>query len=365
MTDLVVDVVIACHDPSRPVERAVSSVLHDADVRDHVRVTVVAHGVPADSFAGRLEGIDGAWRVMEFNDGIRSAAGPFNFGLENVDAPYCAIMGSDDFLDPGALSEWIRHVRAHRPDAALAPIRIDGFPRMPNPLVRLGRSSRLDAARDRLFYRTAPLGLIRTDTMRELGLRMTEGVRVGEDFVFGIRLWTEGDRIDFVNAAPEYVIGTDARERTTLAPLSIAELVEPVERLLDEGIPQRLTHAHRKALAIKLVRITVVGHARARSASAQWRGDDEVAHLSRLLGELTALTPGVLAPFNIQDRRLLTVLQREPTVEAVTRAADRASRAGRLRRWFPANPIHVFARESSLRRYVLYWLRSPRWRRMA
>jgi hypothetical protein len=360
MTAPTVDVVIACHDLTRPIERAVRSVLHDDDVRGDVLVTVVAHGIDPEAIRARLEGIDGRWRVLAFEDGVRSAAGPFNHGLSRTEAEYCAVMGSDDFLDPGALSAWVRHVRRFRPDAAIAPIRIDGFTRMPNPLTRLGRSRKLDAARDRLFYRTAPLGLIRTETMRRLGLRMTEGVRVGEDLEFGVRLWSESDRVDLVADAPEYVIGTDAEQRTTLAPMSIDELIEPVVRLLDDGVAGRLSRAHRKSLAIKLIRITVIGHARARSDARQWHSDDEVATLARLLDRLIRLAPGVVAPFSLQDREIVDVLRREPTVDRLCAAAARAASAGRLRRWFPRNPLHTFARESSLRRYVLYWLRRPR-----
>lgn len=356
-----VDLVIACHDLTRPIERAVASVLQDADVRDDVRVSVVAHGLPADEIEQRLAGIEGAWRVLPFADGIRSPAGPFNHGLERAEGPYCGVMGSDDFLEPGAMSAWVRHARMHRPDAAIAPIRIDGLPRMPNPLTRLNRHLRLDAAKDRLFYRTAPLGLIRTDTMRSLGLRMTPGVRVGEDFDFGIRLWTCGGRIDVVDG-PCYVIGTDARERTTLAPMSLRELVEPVVRLLDDGVPATLSPAHRRALAIKLVRVTVIGHARARSEAGAWRGDEEVAELAALLRRLLALAPRVLPPFSRQDRALLDALLTRPTVDGITAAAVRAAAAGRLDRWFTRSPLQAFTRESSLRRYVLYWIRAQRLR---
>ena len=117
---------------------------------------------------------------------------------------------------------------AERPDAAIAQIRLQGQTLMPNPLVRLGRRRRLDAARDRLFYRTAPLGLFRTARMRELGLRMLEGVRVGEDFEFGIRLWAQGGRIDLLRGAGAYVIGEDAAERTTLGVMTVSERLEPI-----------------------------------------------------------------------------------------------------------------------------------------
>lgn len=359
MTVPFVDVVIACHDVTRPIERAVQSVLADGEVRRDVRVTVVAHGIPAAEVEGRLADIEGDVRVVAHNDGIRSAAGPFNRGLDLAEGEYCSVMGSDDFLESGAMAAWIGHARRERPDALMAPIRIDGQPLMPNPLSRVGRHRRLDAAKDRLFYRTAPLGLVRTAAMRGMGLRMTEHVRVGEDFDFGIRLFSLSARVD-APRAPAYVIGVDARERTTHARLGMAEEFEPITRLLDAGMPAELPPAHRRALAIKLVRISVIGAVRSRPAPSDWRGADEVDFLAAMLRRLVGLAPGVLTPFNIQDRGILDALRPGATVADMTVAAERAAHAGRLRRWLTPNPLHSFARESMLRRYVLYVIKRER-----
>jgi hypothetical protein len=350
------DVVIACHDESRPVERAVGSVLQDAAARESVRVTVVAHGIPAAPLEERLAGISGSVRVEAFDDGIRSAAGPFNRGLDLATADYVMVMGSDDFLEPGAMDSWLSHVRRESPSAAIVRIRIQGEPIMPNPLPRLGRARRLDAAKDRLFYRTAPLALVARSEAERLGLRMVEGVRVGEDFEYGIRLWSLGERIDLLSASPCYVIGTDARERTTHAPLSLEEAFAPIIRLLDDGLPAQLRPTHRRALAIKLVRTSVIGWARSRPRAEAWSGDDEVAALAAILRRILSLAPHVLTPFNRQDRAILDGLLATPTVARMVADVDRAARAGRRDRWLTVNPLHSFDRESMLRRYVLYFL---------
>jgi len=360
VSEPLVDVVIACHDVSRPIERAVGSVLQDAAAQASVRVTVVAHGLPAAPFEQRLAALDGQWRVASFTDGVRSAAGPFNHGIDLATADYVMVMGSDDFLEPGAMTAWLEHVRAERPSAAIIPIRIDGFPVMPNPLTRLGRVKNLDATKDRMFYRTAPLALVARDEIARLKLRMVERVRVGEDFEFGIRLWGRGRRLDYLAGTPCYVIGTDARERTTEAPMHIEEALEPLTRLMDESIPAELSPAHRRSLAIKLVRVSVIGNVQARGAAATWRGDDEVAALGAILRRLVGLAPRVLTPFNRPDRRLLDGLLSEPTVARVTADAQRANSAGRLERWLTPNPLHSFDRESTLRRYVLYFLKRDR-----
>lgn len=358
MTSLV-DVVIACHDPSRPIDRAVGSILSDPATAGRARVIVVAHGHPAEVFERKLDGFGKDLRVLEHSDDIRSPAGPFNAGLGAVDAPYCAVMGSDDHLEPGAIAEWLRYATDDaRPDAVIAPIRKAGERVMPNPLSRLGRSQRLDAAKDRLFYRTAPLGLIRTETMRRMNLHMTEGVRVGEDFEFGIRLFGQTDRVHFAYDAPCYVIGNDAAARTTLQPMGIEQAMEPVVRLLDIELPGELLSAHRKALAIKLIRVSILGAVRARASKNSWGDDGEVRMLAELFRRLVELAPGVLRPFNRQDRIILDALGSVVTVDdllAALRTSNAAS--GRVDRWFTPDVLSSFARESMLRRYVLYALK--------
>ncbi|MEW1975244.1 glycosyltransferase [Microbacterium profundi] len=360
MTRVSVQVVIACHDLSRPIERAVSSVLQDTSHKGRVGVIVVAHGIDPDLLAARLESIDGDVRVVSHVDGVRSAAGPFNRGLELVEAKYCSVMGSDDFLEPGTMARWIDHVDAGRPDAAIAQIRLQGQTIMPNPLVRLGRRHRLDAAKDRLFYRTAPLGLIRTARMRELDLTMTEGLRVGEDFGFGIRLWANGGRIDFLGGPGSYVIGEDARERTTYAPMTMTERLEPIVRLFSDGVIDDLRPAHRYALVVKLIRVTVVGIAQ--SLPDADATDEDYAELAALLRRLLHVAPHGLRPFNRQDRRILDGLLDDPTAARMRAEVGRTRDLGRLERWLTPDLLHSFARESTLRRYMLYYCKRERGR---
>lgn len=360
MSPPLVQIVIACHDPSRPIERAVASVLQDENVRERVGVIVVAHGIDPDPLVERLAPIPGGIRVVAFADGIRSAAGPFNRGLDLVEAEYCGVMGSDDFLEPGTMARWADHVQSEQPDAAIAQIRLQGETVMPNPLVRLGRRRRLDAAKDRLFYRTAPLGLVRTARARELGLRMTENVRVGEDFDFGVRLWSLGGRIDFLDRAGCYVIGEDARERTTYAPITMKERLEPIGRLFETGLIGELKPVHRRALVIKLIRVSIVGTAQAIATTDL--ADTDVAQLAALLRRLLRAAPDALSPFNRQDRRVLDGLLDLPTANRLRDDVGRSRGAGRIDRWLTPDLVHSFARESTLRRYVLYFCKRERGR---
>lgn len=358
MTAPLIDIVIACHDEQRPLERAVRSVLQDADVKDQLRVTVVAHGIDPVRVADRLAGAEGDVRVVGFSDGIPSAAGPFNHGLSLVESEYCGVMGSDDFLEPGTVRAWVSHVQREKPDAAIAQIRLQSQTVMPNPLVRLGRRRRLDAAKDRLFYRTAPLGLIRTARMRELGLHMVEGVRVGEDFEFGIRLWAHGGRIDFLTGMGSYVIGEDARERTTGAVLTMAERFAPIDALFRDGVFGELRRAHRHALVVKLIRVSVVGTAQA--VAALEPADSDVRAIADLLSRLLVVAPSALRPFNRQDRAILNGLLEQPTARRMVADVQHSREAGRLERWLTPDVVHSLSRESTLRRYLLYFWRRER-----
>jgi hypothetical protein len=308
-------------------------------------------------FEERLAGIAGDWRVIEHHDGIRSPAGPFNKGLDEATAEYCAVMGSDDFLEPGALDAWSTAARDRQADMVIAPMRIDGQPVMLNPLPRVRRTRRLDAARDRLLYRTAPLGLLRTATVRRLGLRMHEGVPTGEDIEFGVRMLTEADRIDFPLRAPCYVIGTDARERTSHAALDIRSTLEPLAALLDGAAPGRMTAEHRRALAIKFIRISVLGAARARPAEEDWQ-DGDVEELRGMLARLMSLSPGSVGPLSRSERVLTdaisTATRPGDVIAAIERSSTMTSRAERL---LPRRPRAWLDRESLLRRYAVHAIR--------
>lgn len=194
-TEVMVDVVIAVHTAQRPIARAVSSALA-SPVR--VRVTVVAHNLdPAlieDNLAGVAVPPGSSVRVLAFTDTTRSPAGPFNHGLDAAQAPYAAVMGSDDRLAPGAIASWLALARrtgaaavvarlatAH-PDGAVAAV-------VPTPPTRPWRTTMLDGVRDRLSYRSAPLGLLDRAALERLGLRFTLGHEVGEDVAFVTRLW--------------------------------------------------------------------------------------------------------------------------------------------------------------------------------
>src|SRR5690606_16885647 len=155
------DVAVAVHGERRAFVRAVRSALADGDPRMsragrvtgaaraggssrvEVRVSVVAHNLEADVVRARLEAeglggalADGRVRVLELADGVPSPSGPFTLGLEQAGARYVSIMGSDDHLEPGALTAWFALGEARSSAAVLAPMRLDSGRLVRSPVPR-------------------------------------------------------------------------------------------------------------------------------------------------------------------------------------------------------------------------------------
>lgn len=346
MTD--VDVVVAVHDLGRPFARTVTSALTGNDGTD-VRVTVACHELDPDEVRPHLPAEAAGVRLLEVRDGLGSPSGPYNAGLDAATGRWVSIIGSDDHLEPGALAAWARLGDRLGSDAVLAPLRLVGGAPVRTPRVRVGRTRDLDPVRDRLAYRTAPLGLLRRSTLDRLGLRLTPGMRSGGDVAFTARLWNAGVRVDLAAGAPAYVVGTGATTRVTTTVRPVDTELRAFADLVGQPWLARLPEERRRALAVKTVRIHLLGALRRRPAETAWR-EGEVAWLRDLLRQWVGLAPGVLDPFSAADRALLEAVL-DPgadtgTVVAAVRARDRA---GRLSQWLAPRPAANLDRESTLR----------------
>jgi hypothetical protein len=341
-----VDVVIAVHDPARPIARAVRSVLdHNGE---GVRLTVVCHDVPAAEIAAALpqQHRDRA-RFLEHRDGTRSPAGPFNAGIEAAEAEYVCVMGSDDTLAPGAVASWFWLARKHRADAVIARLEHDDGRVVPTPPTRPWRRGVLHPVRDRLSYRSAPLGLISRAAISRLGLRM-DAVAVGEDVGFVTRLWF-GGRVVFDRSGPAYEIGGDAADRVTTATRPIADELAFVRRLLRRTWFTALGLAERRSVCVKLTRIHLFGAVLNRSDPAWWTAQERAA-LAAVARELLAAAPGMAAVLSLADRALLDrILDGSGDAEQLIALAHARRRHGRPRTLLTADPSRVLAREAPLR----------------
>ena len=345
-----VDVVIAAHDPGRRVDRAVSSVLDGTTTA--VRVTVVAHGIPATAFHDQLaaQRDDRRLRVVEFADGVPSPAGPFRHGLDLADGDFVSIMGSDDFLEPGAIDAWAAHAHRHHTDYLIAGLRDQGGAVWRDPLTRPLRRLRLDPVRDRLDYRAAPLGLIRRAFLDRIGIGLTEGLATGEDIELGLALVNLDGRVDVAAGQPSYVIGADAPQRVTLLSRAAAAEFEALVLLTGRAWIGRLDRRRRRAIAIKLWRMNVIPAMLLRPDPAHWTHED-LGALGSIADWLASLSPVAARSLSRTEAALADAAGRRN--EAAIAAAVAFARAARpADRLLTRRLIDAFGTDTLLRRVV-------------
>lgn len=346
-----VDVIIAVHQLNRPIERAVRSAFRSAAV-GQARVIVVCHGIESDAVRQLIGSSDHENLVLvDFTDGIPSAAGPYNAGLAAAEADYVSFLGSDDMLDGGALSSWLAAAERTGADAVIAPLRMQSGPVVLTPRARPWRQSNLHPVRDRLSYRTAPLGLLRLSTVRRLGLKMTPGMRTGEDIDFGLAMWFRSQRVELGEPCMSYVIGEDAVERVTGQVLPLNDEFAAMHKFLAAGWAQNLSPASKRAIAIKLTRIHVLGALVRRGSAFEWSASDLKA-LRHMLTSLVRFAPGMDRPFSTKDRRLLDVGMGAKSSAELNAAIAQRDSSGYLAGLLTPNLADNFRRESNLRYYA-------------
>lgn len=295
-----VDMIIAVHDLRRNVARAVRSVLSDPDAS--IRVFIVAHNVPAVeveyALAEIIDANPGRVRIEELADGIPSPSGPFMFGLRASDAEYVGIMGSDDELDREAISQWRARLKRLQADAVIAKV-VRGTQRtlVRSPPKRPWRVGVMDFVKDRLSYRSAPLGLMRREAIFRLDLELLPGARNGGDLPFVTRLWALG-RVVAATGTAAYVEHADAPVRVTYVAKPVAEELEPVRLLLEDPSAQAMPSSHRHALATKLLRRNLTDSVRKRGGGLDLT-DEDCASMRALLGQIDRFAPNA--------RRMLSV----------------------------------------------------------
>jgi len=316
------------------------------------RAVVVCHNTPVSGIAERLgELVDDPRVILDgLRDDIPSPAGPFNLGLDRAQAPYFAIMGSDDELADGAIDEWLRVAERDRADVVIPALRYAGGRRVPTPPTRPLRTTGLDAVRDRLAYRTAPLGLIGREQFGSL--RFTEGLVTGEDLEYSTRLWFSGARIARVRSGAEYLIHDDA-ERVTFTKRPVAVELRAVTALLENDWVRGLTAVERVAIAVKLWRLPIFGTAHYRAGAWTPADRESLSEVGRAVGLLAPAASEVLSR---ADHALVAAIL-DPSVPD-----DELDRRSRARRRFatpsallPRRLGRVAAREAPIRFAAATW----------
>lgn len=349
-----VDLVIAVHSPTRPIGRAVSSVL-EGNAR-HTRLTVVCHDVEPDRIASALDPEHRdlvTW--LEHRDGLRSASGPFNAGMAAAQGDFVSIMGSDDTLQPGAVEAWLE--LAHRARAETVVTRLalgEAGRRVPTPPTRPWLRGPAQVVSDRLSYRSAPLGLVSTAARERLGLHLAEGMPVGGDVGYATRLWCE-TRVAVQRTGPGYVIGEDADDRVTYVRRPIEVELAFVADLLDQPWFTAYPQATRTAVVTKLLRIHVFGAVHHRPDPAWWTLAERTALVEVML-RLHAAAPDHADPLSRADHALVeAILDPQTPAEVMIELARQRRRHGTPPTLIPRDVRQIAHREAPLRFMAASW----------
>lgn len=344
----VVDVIIACHTPDRPVGRAVASVLDGNG--ELARVTVVCHNIDAAEIAEALrpEHRDRV-RLLEHSDSYRSASGPFNAGIRASESEFVAILGSDDTLAPGAVRSWLEEQVRTGADFVITRLALGpAASGVPTPAVRPCRHGLVDLVADRLSYRSAPLGLMRRSLLESSGIELVEGATIGGDVAMVTHLMATW-RTAYDRFGPAYVIGEDADDRVTYVVRPMLEQLGFFPDLLDAGWFAALPAPARRSIGTKLLRIHVFGAIFYRDDPSVWT-PRERADLSSITAEVIDRAPGCLQPLSRADRRLVDAcLDPEVPAAELIAAAQGRRRHGRPATLVPREARFALDREAPLR----------------
>lgn len=377
LPDVDLDVVVAVHDLRRPVHRAVASAVRSADLAGmlpsghRVRVTVACHELDADAVrqtverawdeAGEDPDLGAHVRYLEVRDGLGSPSGPFNAGLAAATGRYVAIIGSDDWYADGALGAWVTRADELGSDWLMARLETQDGQHVATPRVRAGRTTELDFVRDRLAYRTAPLGLLRRQRLVDLGMMvdgpLTPGMKTGGDILLSLRLATSGLRIDYALDLPAYVIGTSGGDRITEATKPVGAELGAHVHLLQQPWVRELPADVRRALAVKMLRIHVLGAVRRRPSPLDW-APGEAGLVRGVVRDLLDLAPGVEQALHRADETLVRDILTARDVDDLATASTRRAQAGRLDILLTSSPLANLDRESTVRAHAEHALTS-------
>jgi len=344
-----VDVVIPVHSETRPISRAVASVLNHTQAE--VRVNVVAHNIEQNIIAKNLGSFrdDSRVRLLHLEDGIPSPAGPMNFGLDHCTADFVSVMGSDDEFEQGALDSWLELQQRGQADFVISQIRNVGGGRVPSPPARPLRRMNLDAVKDRLSYRSAPLGLISRKAFPHL--RFAENLASGEDLPYVTELWFSGKHIAFDRTGPAYLVHADAVDRVTAAPRRIVDDFAFFDLIADSEWARDFTPRQRVAIGIKMIR----GHifdAIVNRAEAGMSASERDA-LSKIATRISVWSHGSEKYLSLLDHKVFDGIRHKSvpfeTLRELTFRRQNYRSFGVL---MTKNPFLVFSRQAPLRTYI-------------
>ena len=217
--------------------------------------------------------------------------------------------------------------------------------------LRVGaRRRRLDIVKDRLSYRSAPLGLIRRAAIERLGLELEEGARNGGDLPFATRLWSAGKIVSALDTPP-YIEHADAPTRVTHEAKPVADELAPLTRLLATGALATMKRAECEALVVKLFRRNIKGAVLKREAGLALTAADLVT-LGQVSAALLGAAPRLPRILSRADAALLSLLSapdHRPSAADVAGAYRRADNLRTFGALMVGDPRLIWHREAPLR----------------
>ena len=310
------EIVIPVHDETRPIRRAVDSVLADA----HSRALVIAHNIDPEVLDLPE---DDRVRILPLEGAHGMPGATFDAGIAAAEAEWVGIMGSDDWYQPGALETMRSRAAADRADGVIAPLTHQQMDvNQIKPFT--ARTSNLQAARDRMFYRTAPLGIYRTDLMQEERFRFGDTFPAGSDMRVTALLWTAGASISYYWDDPAYVVGKDAKTRVTFSPRPLEQTGRPWQALFEEPEVRAFDAATTHALAVKMATVNVLSAVLVRNRESLWLPGDWqwLRAFTEFLMSIDPRLPNALA---LRDQRVIAALLDDDVPETLSAIALRGN----------------------------------------
>ncbi|WP_339618280.1 glycosyltransferase family A protein [uncultured Salinibacterium sp.] len=349
-----VDLVIAVHTSTRPISRAVASVVDHTDA--NIRVSVVAHNIDHNVIAANL----GVYldhpqvRLLALRDGIPSPAGPMNYGIDESSAQFLGVMGSDDELAPGAIDSWLALQRSTGAGMVMARIQNVGGGVVPAPPARPFRTHDLDPVKDRLSYRSAPLGIYSRRVFPDL--RFSEGLASGEDLPFVAELWFSGAGIAFDRKGPAYLVHSDAEDRVTSDPRPVRDDFEFLDIIFERPWTARLNRSQREAFGVKIVRSHLFDALVNRADTQVWP-EGERAALAEVARNLLEWAPSTQRLLSRLDQEILaSILDPESSVDGMLDLIRQRWNYTSLKVLLPRNLLLALHRQAPLRTYAAGYL---------
>lgn len=341
-----VDVVIAIHTPERNLDRSLRSVVQGNG--DSAHAIVVCHNVAVETILATIpRELAQRAEFIEYADGHASPAGPFNAGITASRAPWVSVLGSDDSLDDGAVDHWLVRAAEECADAVIARV-VRGPHRslVRSPPTRPFKRSAADLTRDRLAYRSAPLGLISRAVIDRLDLEFTPGLLTGEDLAFSTKLWAAG-RVVYAGPGPGYVEHSDALSRVSSSPRPVIDDLCGVRLLVQAEWFLSMGPTRRRAVVVKLLRRQVMDAVAKRRDG--WSDSDRTA-LASVVRDLLSAAPDAIELLSIRERRVIDlVLDPETTPTTLQRRHLEAGTRARPTALLTRNPVHALNSQAPLR----------------